>query len=350
MKTVQLAFPPSAPGHSWRILSLPARSSDGPRRILVVPGASVLARQASAPGRTPAQQQATALAGLMQEMASPAETCVCALEPTRSAQRLAFIASRSDLDRWLVEARAQGLDPDAIVPDFALLPVPSDARATIARIGEDVAVRTATAGFTCQSELVEVLTKGQELNEVDFDAAAAAGLAGGLLNRLPNLLLALPRQRPAPGASLAMAGVAALLGLCVLTSLPWIEAWRQDDAASRLRSKTEDLARSSLPDGSRIINPLAQLREASAMRRQATTSLSLADDLFKGLQTAPGVQMTQLALREDGGVVARLLAPDLALLQPLRDHLSGAGIAWEEIPLPSLPNSIPVDVSVRRGP
>jgi|GEM_PF-4312851 len=350
MKTVQLAFVPPAPGRGWRILTLTARSAEGPSRILVAPGASVLARQANAQGRTLAQEQATALADLAGDLATPADACVCALEPGRTGPRLAFIASRSEVDRWLTDARAQGLDPDAIIPDYALIPPPGEARATFARIGQDVAVRTAEGGFTCQSDLLEALTPGLSRSEVDIDAAAAGSLSGGLLKRIPNLLLALPRQPRTSQASLAKAGAAAIVSLCVLASLPWINAWRQDDAARRLRSQTDEVARSALPEGSRIVNPLAQLREASAVRRQAIASLSLAEDLFTGLRAAPGVEMTGLEIRPDGGVLARLLAPDLALLQPLRDHLSAAGIIWEETPLPSLPNSIPLDLSIRRGP
>jgi type II secretory pathway component PulL len=350
MKTVQLAFLPSAPGQGWRILTLAARPAEAPSRILVAPGASVLARQANAQGRTLAQEQATALADLAGDLAMPADACVCAVEPGPSGRRLAFIASRSVVERWLADARAQGFDPDAIIPDYALIPPPRETRATFARIGREVAVRTAEGGFTCQSDLLDALTPGLSRSEVDIDAAAAGSLSGGLLRRLPNLLLALPRQPRTSQASLTKAGAAAIVSLCILASLPWIDALRKNEAARQLRSSTDELARSALPEGARIVNPLAQLREASAGRRQAMASLWLAEDLFNGLRAAPGVEITGLEIRPDGGVLARLLAPDLALLQPLRDHLSAAGIIWEETPLPSLPNSIPLDLSIRRAP
>ena len=58
MKTVQLILPPAHEGDTWRTSSVQTSASRGPARILLAPGALVMARNVKALGRTDAQARA----------------------------------------------------------------------------------------------------------------------------------------------------------------------------------------------------------------------------------------------------------------------------------------------------
>lgn len=347
MKSIQLAFLPASPGEDWRMLTLDTRTPTLPSRILVVPGAMVLCRTVEAQGRTDPQARAAALASLADELAAPIGSCICALGPQGSTRRLAFVASRQTIEACMAEARTHGFEPDAIVPDFALLVAPAEGVAFVASRGADTLVRTASGGFACQTDLASLLTRGLTCTEVEFEASFRRAVASGDLRGLPNLLSALPVAKTTGVRPLLPAILAAAAATAIAVALPWIDAGRLDGATHSVREQLDTVAAKALPAGTRIVNPLAQLRESASARQQAERGLGLVADLFEGLQQAPGVELTRLELASDGDVRASLVAPDLSLLQPLRDHLASTGAAISETPGDSQPNSIPVELSVK---
>lgn len=347
MKSVQLAFLPASPDEDWFTLTLETRAPSMPSRVLVVPGAMVMCRTVEAQGRTDAQARATALASLVDELAAPIGSCVCALSPPGQPSRLAFVASRQPVEACIAEARTHGFEPDAIIPDFALLPIPADGTASIALRGADSLVRTATAGFSCQTDLTSLLTRGMTSTEVEFETSVRGVVTSGDLRRLPDLTSALPLAKTPGRRAILPAGLAAAAAIAVAVAAPWIDAARLDGATQSVREQTDAVVARALPTGTRIVNPLAQLRESASARQSAEAGLGLAADLFEGLQQAPGIDVTRLELASDGELRASLIASDLSLLQPLRDHLAATGAAISETPGDSQPNSIPVELSVR---
>lgn len=349
MMQVQLAFAPASPAEDWRILTLDAATGRGPSRILVVPGAMVLAREVEAQGRTDAQAQAAALAGLAPALAAPVASCICALGKSSGALRLVFVASRSSLDDMVASARALGFAPDAVIPDYALLPQPLPGRASVARRGEDVLARTAAGGFACQPELFDLLTHDLVCVDVDVDRSAAQTASAGGLALLPNLYNAASSTTGKKSHGLLPAGLAAAAALAVAASLPWVDAMQLDANSRELRARIDTIAREALPQGTIIANPLGQLRAASAAGERGELGLGLATALFEGLGKSSGVEMSRLALDKEGTLRASLVMPDTSLMQPLRDHLTASGIDLVETPGESLPNSIPVELVLRLG-
>jgi type II secretion system protein L len=348
MKPVQIIMPPTSANAAWRTLSAMS-AARGPSRILLAPGSLVLAREVDHVGRTEAQARSATLAALAPELAMPADACVCALTPARGDKRMAFVISREALDRLTSDARANGFAPDAVVPNFALLPAPEGEDAVVAQ-GPEAIVRLRDGGFSCQPDLLPLLLGARLQRHVDFDEAARTCVASGRHVALPNLLQTAPSS-PAPGSrrmpALAIASLAA--ALAIFAALPWIDAYRLNSATAALRRETEQVARAALPNAQRIVNPIAQLREARMPAALAAGGLDHAAILLEGLARAPGVSVTRLDVT-DGQVRAHVDVASTSLLQPLRDHVAASGLQLVETPGISQPNSIPVDLELAPTP
>jgi len=338
-------FAPAASGGAWRTMTVQSSAARGPARVLVAPGALVLARQVAAVGRTEAQARAAALAGLAHELAVPAEQCICALGPAEGGRRTAFVMARMSLDELVAGARANGFAADAATPDFMLLPQPSVNIAYVAD-GADARVRTAEGGFACPPDLVAVLLGDRQREHIDFDGAVAASARDGGLTAMPNLIegsRTTQAEKRTGGWAVAAASLAA--ALLVFAALPWIDAYKLEAATSDMRRATDAAVRAALPPETRIVNALAQLREAHLPRAQAAESLNHATVLIEGLALSPGVAVSRIDLT-DGGVHAQVNVANTALLQPLRDHIAASGLKLVEAPGLSEPNNIPVDLQV----
>ena len=351
MKTVQLILPPLHEGDTWRTSSVQTSASRGPARILLAPGALVMARNVKALGRTDAQARAATLSQLAPDMATPASECVCALSPVADGMRTAHVIARGALDTLMEQAKAHAHAPDAVIADFALLPAPEAGEAIISERG-DCLVRTATGAFACERDLLPLLLREAQAQaqEVDFESAAVACIRQGRHLALPDLIVAsgatkAPALRIVPVAA-AMTAVAAL---SIFAALPWIEASQLNAATARLRAEAETVARKALPNAQRIINPLAQLREAALPRARATAGLENAVTVVEGLARAPGVAIARLSF--DGeAVTAHVGVPNTSLLQPMRDHIAASGLQLVETPGLSEPNNIPVELTVTVAP
>ncbi len=348
MRTVQLALLPEA-GGEWRTLTVQNAPAASPRCVLIVPGSEVLAREVDVSGATLAQSRAAALAMLAPELASTAAGNICSVDAARDGKQMAFIVSRDRIDAWLETARKAGLSPDAILPDFALLQKPEAGAAHVADRG-DVVVRTPTAGFACQRDLLAVLAQDLHLIEVDFEQCAIAATRSGWTASSANLLSGIRASQTTLGESRAPVWtlVAAAAALMVAAVAPWVSTIRLGGETGRIRSETAALARAALPGARQIVDPLAQLREATLPARRAEASLTSAAGLLEGLARAPSVQLSRLEITEDGAVHASLTAADLGQLQPLRDHLASLGLGSTETPGASRPNHLSIELIVTR--
>lgn len=350
MKPVKLLLV-SDDGDPWQALSVAGAPARSPRCVLVVPGAHVLAREIDVAGATLAQSRAAALATLAPELAAPAEQLACALGAPEDGRRIALIASRERIDTWLSAAKAQGLTPDAILPDFMVLPVPDAGQAHVAARGEDVVVRAASVAFTCQRDLAEQLTANLMLVTIDLAQAAVNAVRRGMIANAPNLLDGVSRAaKKAPARSMIWPVAAAAAALVAATAAPWISTARINGATAELRRHGDVIARAALPGASRIVDARAQLREAALPHERTGRALNHAAGILEGLALTSGVNLSRLELRADGATHASISAADLSQLQPLRDHIARLGLHSAETPGESRPNNLSVDFVVTDTP
>ena len=346
MKTVQLILSPVGEDETWRVREVRTAASRGPSRILLAPGALVMAREVDAMGRTDAQARAATLASLTPDLAMATADCVCALTPVEGGRRIAHVMARRALDALVDRAKAHGYSPEAVIADFALLPQAAPGEAVVAERG-DCLVRTEALAFACQHDLLPVLLGERTVREIAFESAAVASISKGLHTALPNLMAPGGTTSASPKRFMPIAaGLAAAAALSIFAALPWLEAIQLDGATAHLRAEAEAVARKALPGAQQIVNPLAQLREANLPRARAAAGLQTALAVVEGLGRSPGVAVARLSF--DGeALVAHVGVPSTALLQPLRDHLTANGLQFVETPGLSEPNSIPVELTVK---
>jgi type II secretory pathway component PulL len=349
MKTVQLILPPASDGDVWRTSSVQTSAARSPARILLVPGALVMARSVESLGRTDAQARAATLSRLAPDMAMPASDCVCALSPVQGDTRMAHVMARAALDALVDRAKANGHAPEAVIADFALLPAPEAGGAIVAQHG-DCLVRTETSAFACERDLLPLLLGERQVQEVDFESAVAACIRQGRHLLVPNLFVAGgTAKKSAPQVMPIAAAMAAAAALTIFAVLPWIEAGQLNSATAHLRAEAETVAGKALPNAQRIVNPLAQLREAGLPRARAAAGLQNAVTVVEGLARSPGVAIARLSFDGDA-VTAHVSVPNTSLLQPMRDHIASSGLQLVETPGLSEPNSIPVELTVTAAP
>lgn len=350
MRPVQLIFL-SEGNETWRTFPVAGAPARSPRCILVVPGAYVLAREIEAAGSTPAQSRAAALAALAPDLAAPVDQLVCGVGAAGAGQHIALIAARNQIDGWLNSARERGLTPDAVLPDYMMLPVPELGQVQVATSGEDVIVRLGHAGFACQHDLADQLIGARTRVAANLEQAAIEAVRRGAIASAPSLLAGLTRtSRNVPTRSMLWPVAAAAAALVIATVAPWVSASRINGATAELREAGDAAARAALPNARRIVDAKAQLREAAMPRERTGQALTYATGVLEGLSRTSGVQLSRLEFGADGVMHASLTAADLSQLQPLRDHIALLGLRSAETPGQSSPNSLSVDFTVTGAP
>ncbi len=337
----------------WREISTGAKGrARRPASILVVPGSRVLGRVIPVAGSTIPQMSAAALGMLASDLAQPSQDCVAAVGSSLEDRRLVCVAARSDVENWREIARQNGMTPDIIVPDFALLACPPAGDFVVAVRDGDTIARTCDAAFACQPEIASLLLMGLNVEERVFEDEAMRSLRSGAISSLPDFERALParaeaRARPVARARIAMAaGVA----LAVAAAAPWVHAMRLDGAARDFREQTDAVARTALPGAARIVNARAQLQEALLPVHDGQSLVSAAAAIVEGAAAGAGVSIAHLDADITNAVSATVAAPRIEDLEPIRLKLADQGLAAIETPGQPSGGMIVVDLTVRVQP
>jgi len=299
-----------------------AAAASGRRVVLLVPGSDVLLTRVPLPVRNRARAAVAVPWALEDRLVADVEDLHFALGSTDAEGRWAVaVVARARLDAWLEEARAAGLDPQAVVPDPLALPTPPADAWTALEESDCVTVRTGAAdGFACEPDLLadvvaaravpEAIARRLAADAVPVVWPAALAEASGV-ETLPqrlgdtldafdataagttalNLLQGPYSRRERVGRALRRwrlpAALAAALVLVVTfqAGLRYAQLGRRE---ARLRGEIEHVFRQSFPEVQRVVNATAQMR----------TRL---DALRKGKQSGPGFSGT---LAQAGAVIA----------------------------------------------
>jgi len=151
----------------------------------IVPGDEVAIHWLELPGGlAPAQAVAAARLMALEVSAQPIGEMHVAIGPEAegSALRCVALAPLLTMTEWIGRLQALGLDPDLIVPEPLLLPVPEEGFVRYALGGASL-YRGPTEAFAIEPHLAEIALAGRAAETVD-DAAFEAGLAAAV-GRLP---------------------------------------------------------------------------------------------------------------------------------------------------------------------
>lgn len=261
-------------------------------------------------------------------------------------------AAQADMDLWLAELAAAGLDPDALVPAALALPAPALGEIALGEIGSQSLARSADAAFAGEPEMVEALSGDAPRVEIGPDLLADRLAA---IWHHPPLDLrqgayARPRVsffRLPDWAGLArMAAVLALLGFLILV----VEIVRLELDSNALEDEALVAAQQRFPAVTDLASAEAQV-SAELLRRGAggASFEAVAPAVFAAMQPLPSLQLRSLGWQGDGTLAIRAAAPRVEDINAMLIALQADG--WEvTVPpeiAPDATGATVVDITVR---
>lgn len=217
----------------------------------------------------------------------------------------------ADMDLWMGELAAAGLEADALVPAALILPRP-EAGAVSCEIGGQPIARTAEAAFAGETALVDALA-----GEIGAIALDPGDLAAALLaaHAAPGLNL---RQGPYGARRVSffrvpawrqlarMTAVAALLALALMVT--WVVKWNRD--ASVREDAALAAARTKLPSVTDLDGAERAVAAELARRGAGGASFSApAAAVLAAMRPVPAVRLRDLGYSADGTLRFTAAAP-----------------------------------------
>ncbi|WP_420144759.1 type II secretion system protein GspL [Sphingobium sp.] len=301
----------SGDGANWLAACGIAALPDQARVMLVPPAALVTLHWLSYPELPFRQGRAAARLAALSKGIVPADQLFAAtdLNEDPANAHIVAVASRADMQYWLLWAQHHGLDPDIILPAPLLLPEP-DSGFTGAMIGGDRLLRGVDVAMTLDMALPQLIG---DARIVDVSNGAIEGRAIAALDN-PSLNLRqgdfAKRMRQALDQR-AIGRIALWSGLILLLSLliALIGIAKQHMEIARLDRDSVAQAQQVLPGASDATQALTEMEGRLAARgaggRAFTAPVAA---LFSAMQDAPGVAVTSLSRDADGMVRATLAA------------------------------------------
>ncbi|MCI4589525.1 type II secretion system protein GspL [Sphingobium sp. BYY-5] len=311
MRVVDGAPVQSGVGANWLAACGIAALPDHARVLLVPPAALVTLHWIFHPDLPVRQGRAASRLAALAAGLLPSDQLFAATDenddPAKS--HIVAVASRSDMQHWLLWAQHHGLDPDIIIPMPLLLPEP-DSGFTRGVIGGEAVLRGQDMALPADMALPVLVG----------DAAIADVSAGIIEGRAIVALDAPPldlrqgdfakRARRAVDKQ-AIARMVVWSGLILLASLliGLVATARQYMEASRLDRDSLALAQQVLPEATDVVQAQVEMDGRLAARGAGGRAFTApVAGLFAAMQDAPGVVLTSLSRDPDGMVRATLAA------------------------------------------
>lgn len=305
--------------------------------VAVVPGTAVLLRTVALPVKSEAQARTAAAFALEDELAAEPENLHFALGPRQTdGERAVAVIAAATMAGWLARLRAIGVAADIMVPDF--LALTGEPPLAVRFDGRAILRDAVRGGFAIEEDLLDAVVPDharQALPPRAIDAATLAHEAAAVAAAPPLNLLQGPYRprREGPGwlalgrRAAALAAVSLLLWL----GLTLADAWRLKALDDHYYQAARETARAALPDGTRLIDPVRQLRRAQAATRGADGAsqdgfLPLAALLIEALAAVPSAEVQSLRYgAEQDRLSAEIAYGAFADLESLDNAVRAAG-------------------------
>ena len=306
------------------------------KTVAVVPGEQVTLQWIDLPpGLAPAQAQAAArMLAAETSIQPPADTHLAIGREAGGTGRCIALVPAAAMAGWTATLREAGVEPDHIVPETLLLPVPEEGFARFDR-GEIALYRGAEAAFAAEPELAELLVDGAPVAEIDADAFEAS-LAGAVERPLVDLRQgAFGRRREWRLQSGRLRRLAVLAaGLLVATlALQIAQIVSYSLAAARAEDETMRIAQAAMPRTGVVGDPAAALeRRLARLRGGGVGFTTIAAAAFAAVRSTPNVELSALAFSPDGTLGVTAQGDNAASLADLARRIEAAGFAVEAAP------------------
>ncbi|MEY4879214.1 MAG: type secretion system protein [Pseudomonadota bacterium] len=319
--------------------------------ILVVPGTDILARWIELPDCTPAQAHAAAAIMLEDSLGAPRGTTHIALGANEGGRRMVCAVDKVRMRSWLDAAAALGITPEAIVPDYLLLPQQSETALALA-MGDHVAVRGDDFAFSAEADLASLLLGARAVRWMDGSEDRDRLLSEGAGALSFNLL----QQDFAPkvswsaylGAHRRIAVLAALVLVSPLL-LSIAQFLRNEVGAVMLGYRAHAVAAEALSPWT-VDDPVAFLRSrAESVRANEEFLLSTAA-LFQAVSAVQGVELESLTYLQGGVLQTSVLHGSVTAINELSQSLAASGLVAEaDAAVPGVNNRLSTRLSLRPG-
>jgi len=319
--------------------------------VLVAPGADTVARWMDLPVGSPAQARSAAAFRIEDEVALGGEDLHIAVGGLDDAGRTLVVwTARAKLKAWLDTASAHGVSPEAVIPDYLLLPEDGAGQLVVAPFGERLGLREPGRAFNVEPDLAALLAEDRPhryIPAAELDPLLVAGAQSPAINLLQGQF-AIRRGPPAQRRK----RLAILAAVAVISPLILVLAQIAHDqlTARALEKQARSLAVSMVPQASRYEDPaaFALARFTAAQGRQGFGDL--AASYLTMVRSAPGVTLDTLVYGEDGAIRSAIAYSNYSDMDQLRDAARKAGLQLTEQSTVTEGARITSDLIVRRQP
>ena len=304
------------------------REESDDTHVAVVPADAVTLHWAELPDRSLAQSITAARLLAADASATPiGELHVAVGREGTNVERPIGVVAAGQMQAWLAELAANGVDPEAILPAPMLLPRP-DAGYLRADLGGEGVVRGPTSGFADEARLTELVTGGAApdvMPREELEAAIVAAVAQPALD-----------LRQGPFARRTRIGIdwalvrrlawlsAAILAVTVLITLVQMLAY--SNAADELERRTDLLARTGLARGEAVNDADRQLNARLERLRGGGMGFSrTAAAVFGAVRATPGTEVRTLSFDPVGAMRATVGVQNEGQILQLQRQLDAAG-------------------------
>ena len=293
-----------------------ANVPDGERQILAIPGHCVRSTWMEITARSEAQATAAARHLVQGQTADPGNGIHVVLAPRRDDDpwRQILVMDPADLQHCLEVARALGMEPDAVLPDYMLVPDattdgdPGTRVRVIEREGRWL-VRGPRLAFSAEPALARVMLEACRHADPQHDAdghGLAAGLPGGDVNLLQHRFATVRgEQTSAP----TWRRVAWLLALLLLSPLlvTATGAARHALATTSLESEANGIARDLLGEEPGEEPVLALRRALDAEEARGAGAMPMLAALFAETNQISGMYLERIDLEAGNTAIATIV-------------------------------------------
>ncbi|TDK28686.1 hypothetical protein E2F46_02135 [Luteimonas aestuarii] len=314
-----------------RLLRADAASA-GPRlrARVVVPGTEVRALWRTLPSRRADQAMAAARLALEDHVAGDLAAMHVALDPAAdpAMPRCVLATTHASMQGWLAQCERLGITPEALLPDYLLLPPPDhDEALHVVHWQGEVLARGRTQAFRVEATLLAVVADADAMHALDATTTAEAIFARHAVAASPDLLQGPYARRDGPRTRLRRrVRVLAALALLSPALVDGALALRHAVAAQLLQSKATAVLATHGAGGSDSPDPATA---AAALLSRTTWPDALAsrmDLLSQAISHAPGARLDALTLERAAPALAGVQHPDSATLDAIRTRLGDSGL------------------------
>ncbi|MEM1379664.1 MAG: type II secretion system protein GspL [Pseudomonadota bacterium] len=295
--------------------------------VAALPGDAAISRVMRLPMKRQRDVVRAAALALDDAQAEVIEDRLIALGTETDGRRLVTALPRSSVAEWLEILDAEGIDPDVVTVDHALLPSTDEDEMVYLALGGREAVMTAEGAFTADHGFVEhvraLMGERQERRIALADAVDANAVpnfrTGALAKRKP-----LPNLRPFASAAVLALAAGILFLVATLT-----EGLRYRGASQALVAEAEAAFERAFP-GTPVVDLERQIRSRRGRPSLQSTFLPLTAIVAEVIADQNGTRITNMTYQPEGELTAEMTFRSIGDLETFTAKLDGRGVIAEE--------------------